>query len=123
MSPYFSKRSIVKLKPIIHKRISRLCMHLKNSMHQTRVVDLDFAFAAFMADIVTYHFYRSHLDYLGNKNFRYALRNAILGVIKFYHLTRFLLFLMSNIKRLPIPIIWLPQPVVVDLLYFQAKIQ
>lgn len=107
MSPYFSKCLIVKLEPIIYKQISRLYMHLKDSMHQTQFVNLDFAFVAFMADIVTYYFYESHLDYLGSKNFGYALRIAILGVIKFYHLTRFLLFLTSNIKRLPIPIIWL----------------
>lgn len=105
MSPYFAKRSIVRLEPIIHERISRLCMRFEESMHQARVIDLDSAFAALTADIVTCYFYGSHFDYLGSKSFQFAMRDAMLGLIRFYHLTRFLPAVASAIKRLPIPVI------------------
>lgn len=87
MNPYFFKRLIVSLEPIIHEKISRLYMSLEESIYQVRVVNLDSAFAELMADIVTCYFYGSQFNYLGSKNFGYALRNVILGVIKFYYLT------------------------------------
>ncbi|KAL2010760.1 hypothetical protein VTN00DRAFT_6567 [Thermoascus crustaceus] len=59
MSPYFSKRPVIGLEPVIHERIGRLSMRLEKSMHQGQVIDLDSAFAA---DIVTCYFYGSHFD-------------------------------------------------------------
>lgn len=123
LSSYFSKRSIVSLEPTIHERVGRLCTRLEECMHQAQVVDLDCAFAALTADIVTCYFYGSHLDYLGNQSFKFAVRDAILGLIGFYHLTRFLPTLASIIKKLPIAVIQLINPGAADMLRFQADIE
>lgn len=123
LSPYFAKRSVVKLEPVIQERINKLCMRLEESMHQEQVVDLDAGFAALTADIVTYYFYGSSYDYLGSKGFKFAMRDAIVGLIGFYHLTRFLPALANTIKRLPIPIIRLLHSGAADLLSFQAEIK
>jgi cytochrome P450 len=120
LSPYFAKRSIVRLEPIIQERIDRLCMRLEESLRQAMAVDLDSAFAALTADIVTHYFYGSPSDYLGSKNFKFEVRDAILGLIGFYHLTRFLPVLASTIKKLPIPIVRLLQPGAAALLCQQA---
>lgn len=123
LNPYFAKRSIVKLEPVIQETISRLCIRLEESMHQAQVVDLDSGFAALTADIITRYFYGSNFDYLGSKGFKFAMRDAILGLIGFYHLTRFLPALTNTIKRLPIPIIRLLQPGAADLLCSKAEIE
>ena len=123
LSSYFSKRSIVGLEPTIHERISRLCTRLEECKQQAQVVDLDSAFAALTADIVTCYFYGSHLDCLGNKSFKFAMRDAILGLIGFYHVTRFLPTLASTIKKLPIAVVQLINPGAADMLRFQAEIE
>ena len=96
-------------------------MRLDESMHQEQVVDLDSGFAALTADIITRNFYGSTYDYLGSKDFKFAMRDAILGLIGFYHLTRFLPALANTIKRFPIPIVRLIHPGAADLLYFQLE--
>ena len=98
-------------------------MCLEGCMHQSQVIDLDSGFAALTADIVTCYFYGSNFDYLGSKGFKFVMRDAILGLIGFYHITRFLPALANTIKRLPIPLVRLLQPGAADLLCFQADIK
>lgn len=76
LNPYFSKRSIISLEPVIHERIGRLCMRLEEAMHKAQTICLDSAFSAFAADIITQRFYGEHLDYLGIKDFRFAESEA-----------------------------------------------
>lgn len=123
LSPYFSKRSIVGLEPIIHERIGRLCVRLEEAMHQGQVIGLDSAFSALTADIITLRFYGEHFDYLGIEDFKFAVREAFLGVSLIYHLARFLPGLVTFIKSLPIPMIRLILPSVADLLTLQEDIK
>ncbi|KAI0120648.1 cytochrome protein [Xylariales sp. AK1849] len=110
LSPYFSKAAVVRLEPAIHERIGRLCSRLEETMRLGQVADLDAAFAALTADIVTTYFYGQNLDYLGYEAFKFEIRDAILGLIQFYHFTRFFPWVAETIKRLPIPIMRLIHP-------------
>lgn len=123
LNPYFSKRSIIALEPIIHERIGRLCTRLEEAMHQGQAIGLDSAFSALTADIITQRFYGEHFDYLGIKDFKFAVSEAFLGVSFIYHLARFLPGLVSTLKSLPIPIIRLILPSVADLLVLQEEIK
>lgn len=123
LNPYFSKRSIIGLEPAILERIGRLCMRLEEAMHQGQVIGLDSAFSALTADIITLRFYGEHFDYLGIKDFKFAVREAFLGVSLIYHLARFLPGLVTFLKSLPIPIIRLILPSVADLLILQEEIK
>ncbi|KAF2140918.1 uncharacterized protein K452DRAFT_298984 [Aplosporella prunicola CBS 121167] len=110
INPYFSKRAIVGLEPFIHERLDSLCARLKESMAQETVVDLTSAFSAFTADLVTYHFYGSHSDYVNSKDFKYGLKDALTALLDFYHITRFLPIPATTFKRLPFPILRLINP-------------
>ncbi|RHZ61391.1 hypothetical protein CDV55_104001 [Aspergillus turcosus] len=110
LSPYFSKAAVIRLESAIHERIDRLCSRLEETMHRGQIADLDAAFAALTADIVTKYFYGKSFDYLGNEGFRFQVRDAILGLIQFYHFTRFFPWVADTIKRLPIPIMRLIHP-------------
>lgn len=79
-------------------------------MAQGVKVDLTSAFSAFTADVVTYHFYGSHPDYLGSKDFKYGLKDALTALLDFYHLTRFLPVSPTTLKNLPLPILRLLNP-------------
>lgn len=110
LSPYFSKAAVVRLEPAIYERIDRLCSRLEETMHLGQVADLDAAFAALTADIVTTYFYGENSDFLGHEAFKFEMRDAILGLIRFYHFTRFFPWVADTIKRLPIPIMRLIHP-------------
>ena len=123
LNPYFSKRSMLDLEPLIHERISKLCLRLEEAMHQGQVVNLDSAFAALSADIISFHFYGQHFDYLSIKDFKFAIINAILGISSNYHLARFLPSLVITLRSLPIPILKLILPSLADLLKYQEEIK
>ena len=127
MSPYFSKRAIFHRETLIHDKIDRLFERFEQmgerSGKRQNIVDLDAAFAALTADIITHCFYGEDFDYLGNESFRFDVRDAILGLIGYYHLTRFFPFLASSLKKLPIPILRFLQPGAASLLTSQADIR
>ncbi len=121
LNPYFSKRAIVGLEPIIHERIGRLCMRLQEAMHQGQVIDLDSAFSALTADIITLRFYGEHFDYLGNKDFKFVITDAFLGLTSYANLARFFPSLVASFKNLPIRILRLIMPSIAELLTLQEE--
>ena len=79
-------------------------------MTQGVTVDLNSAFSLATADIITYHFYGSHSDYLSNKDLRHRLRDALLVMLGFYNLFRFLPISPVTLRKLPIPILGFRNP-------------
>jgi cytochrome P450 len=123
LSPYFSKRSITRLEPFVHERIDQLATRLEQAMHQKTVVDLDSAFTALTADIASYFFYGSLPDYLGKEAYAAEMKDAIRGLINFFHFTRFVPMLADSMKMLPIPILRLVHPGAADLLASRVVIR
>jgi hypothetical protein len=123
LNPYFSKRSIVSIEPVIHERIGKFCMRLEKAMHQGEVISLDGAFSALTADVLSLRLYGHHFDYLGLKDFRFVVRDAFLGTSLVYHLARFFPILVKILKCLPTPMIRLIMPSVADLLELREEIK
>lgn len=123
MSPYFSTAAIVRLEPVIHERISRLCGRLEQCMHRRDIVNLDSAFSALASDIVTHYFFGTHTDNLGAPDFRFLLQDAILGITGAFQLTRFMPRLVTMMKRLPHRIIEMVQPSFAALLRWQQELK
>ncbi|KAJ9245692.1 hypothetical protein DTO169E5_411 [Paecilomyces variotii] len=105
VSPYFSKRAIADIEPAIHERIDALISRLAEAKGST--IDLTCAFSAFTADVVTYHFYGSHANYISSKDFKYGLKDALTVLLNLYNLTRFLPIPATTLKSLPLPILGL----------------
>ncbi|KAJ4323564.1 hypothetical protein N0V84_004305 [Fusarium piperis] len=123
LNPYFSKRAVTILEPLINDKVDRLCGRLGESIGQGTPVDLDAAMAALTADIVSIYFYGKDFDYLGGKGFKFVVRDAILGLIGFYHFSRFFPAVVSFINSLPIPIVRMIQPGAAALLESQEEIK
>lgn len=123
LNPYFSKRSIISLEPVIHERIGRLCMRLEEAMHQGQVICLDSAFSALAADIITQRFYGEHLDYLGIKDFKFAESEAFAKGSLTYHLVRFIPGFVTTVKSMAIPVVRMILPGVADLLVVQENMK
>lgn len=121
LNPYFSKRTVLTLEPMINERVDRLLMHVDGAVESKGAIDFDAAFAALTADIVSFYFYGKDFGYLDSDGFKFAERDAITGLIGFYHIARFLPSLARFIKSMPIPIIKLLQPGTATLLISQVE--
>ncbi|KKY24987.1 putative cytochrome p450 [Phaeomoniella chlamydospora] len=115
LNPYFSKRVVVDLEPLIHDRIGRLCARLEKAMQQGQVTILDSAFSALAADIITQRFYGEHFDYLGIQDFKFSVRETFIAAGLVYHFSRFFPSVVASLKSLPLPILRWIAPGVADI--------
>ncbi|RBR24491.1 uncharacterized protein FIESC28_02687 [Fusarium coffeatum] len=123
LNPYFSKRTITNLEPLIHERVSKLLSRFQEHLDKKQVLSLDGAFCALTADVITSRFYGKHYDYLNLPDFHFVVRDGFLGLTKVYHLARFLPVLVTILKRLPYSCIRMIAPSVADLLQMRNEIQ
>ncbi|THY33597.1 hypothetical protein D6D01_02197 [Aureobasidium pullulans] len=123
MNPYFAKRAIAELAPMIKERVSKLNSRLHEALETKRHVSLDRALAAMTADIITTRFYGEHFDYLGFPDFQMPIRDAFFGVSTIFHFGRFFPALITALRKLPIPIIAKILPSVADFLRFEKEIK
>ena len=123
LNPYFSRKAITDLEPLIHERISSLFSKLDGYRAKGTAVDLEKAFSALTGDVVTAYFYGSHNDHLSSPNFQNEEKDAAVGVTEMYHLARFLPTLANWMKKLPIPIVRLIHPSAAHMLQSQVEVR
>ncbi|TQS33798.1 hypothetical protein Golomagni_05847 [Golovinomyces magnicellulatus] len=123
LNPYFSKRSILGMEPMMHERLGKLIERLEDLRQKNEVVTLDSAFSALTADIITERFYGENFDYLDIPDFKVVVTEAFLGVSLIFHLARFIPGLVSTLKKMPIPVIRMILPPVADLLELQEEMK
>ncbi|KAF1828860.1 cytochrome P450 [Decorospora gaudefroyi] len=123
MSPYFTKRSITAMEPLIHERITTLLCRFDGALRDGKRISLDKAFSAMTADIITQGFFGYHYDYLSIPDLVFPIREAFQGVSEIFHWTRFVPWAIKYLKKLPIPVIRLILPPVGTLLALQKEIE
>lgn len=123
MNPYFSKRSIVSMEPLIHERVTALLDRFDGALKAGEMISLDKAFSALTADIITERFFGIHYDYLSVPDLVFPIREAFYGVSIIFHWTRFVPWAIKYLKMLPLPVIGLILPPVAVLLELQKEIE
>lgn len=123
MNPYFSKRSITAMEPLIHERITALLGRFDGALREGKRISLDKAFSAMTADIITQRFFGFHYDYLSVPDLVFPIREAFQGVSEIFHWTRFVPWAIAYLKKLPIPVIRLILPPVGTLLALQNEME
>ncbi|KAL4934335.1 cytochrome P450 [Aspergillus undulatus] len=98
---FFSRRSVVDLTPMISERIEKLMQRFNEFYSDQAVVQLDDAFAALTADIITYYCYGKLWGFLENKNFRSDIRSITTESTGLIHINRFFPFLVPLIRKTP----------------------
>lgn len=101
LNPYFSKRAINALEPLLTKKIDHLCERLESYIQRDEPANLDAAFAALTADVVLTHSYGRDSDFIGTEDFNSHVKEAMRGTMDMYHTARFATFLLP-IKNLPV---------------------
>lgn len=101
LSPYFSKRSVTNLEPMIQSNIDILCRRFREFQRAKKPVNLYYAFAALTMDIITeYSFARSY-GMLETPEFDPLWANVIMDLSQASHLNKQFAWLLPLLKSLP----------------------
>jgi cytochrome P450 len=101
VAPFFSKRSVAKLEPVIIGLAEQLCRRLSSSSGTGCPVVLNDAFSCFATDVITeYSFARSY-GFLRNDDFLPNLRLALKGLMVSVNYAKQCPWLFSLLDSLP----------------------
>ncbi|KHN97091.1 trichodiene oxygenase [Metarhizium album ARSEF 1941] len=123
LNPFFSKRAVAAVEPLICERIARLCQRLEAAMESQTTVPLDAAFSALTADIITHRFYGEHFDYLGVRDYKNGVTEAVLGIVRISNLLRFVPWLLPALQMTPIWVVRVILPAFADFLATREEIK
>ncbi|KAL4874864.1 benzoate 4-monooxygenase cytochrome P450 [Aspergillus karnatakaensis] len=100
-SNFFSKRSVIDLTPMIEERIRALIQIFEDFRQSQRPVQLDNAFAALTADIITYYSYGKLWGFVEDADFRSDVRRSVSETSRFCHVNRLFPFIPPLIRLSP----------------------
>lgn len=116
MNPYFSKRSIADMEPMMHERIGRLCERLSDAAAAgTKRLGLDSAFSALTSDIIMRRFYGYDMGYLDAPGFRSVIMSAFMGTVALWHASRFFPRIVGALQHAPLWLLRLMNPAIAEL--------
>ncbi|KAL5332911.1 cytochrome P450 [Aspergillus crustosus] len=98
---FFSKRSVMELTPMIEERIEKLIARFQEFHESKSAVQLDDAFAALTADIITYYCYGKLWGFLEDRDFKSDIMAAANEITSICHVIRFFPFLDTLLQRAP----------------------
>lgn len=123
MNPYFSKRSINKLEPVVKNVIEDLCARFREFQRTKQPVCLQYAFAALTIDVITEYCFGQSYDSTNKSDFDARWLDMTNGVAMGTHLVCHFSFLLRIISSLPD---WLAKrlsPEMANLVSFQSDMR
>ncbi|PYI14181.1 benzoate 4-monooxygenase cytochrome P450 [Aspergillus violaceofuscus CBS 115571] len=102
LNPFFSKKSVGALMPVLYEKIDLLCEHLKMASEEEAVINLSDAFVALTGDIITHYLYGQDTGCLTSKHFdNNGIWHAVAEITDTCHLFQFCPLLPRILKALP----------------------
>ncbi len=121
LNPYFSKRNIFQLEPVIMERIEKLSSRLAEAASRQEVVRLDVAFMALTTDTISEYAFGQDTHYLDEPDFCQMWKETIKGGFETGALCRQFPWLVPTMKRLPPAIVAAMNPQVGFLMKWQTR--
>ncbi|KAJ2993603.1 hypothetical protein NUW58_g1790 [Xylaria curta] len=101
LNPFFSKRSITGLEPVIREKIAKLCRRLDRFAETGEVVRLDVALMATTIDIICDFGFAADRKYLDEPDFKLEWKDTVSGVCETGAMARHFSWLLAPMKLLP----------------------
>ena len=106
LNPFFSKRSILEIEPIIQDRIDELCDKMKDHLKSGEPVELHMAYMAVSLDIISYHAFGRSLGMLKQpESETQKWKSAIKGATQAAIFTRHFPAIGNLLMLLPISVV------------------
>ena len=101
----FSKKSIVAIEPLILRKVHYLASRIRTAYQNDQVINLDSAFSALTADVISEYGYGESLGYLEHEDFKNDIRESLRASLSLFHIIRFFPMLMILSKVLPLSVV------------------
>ena len=101
LNNFFSKKSILELSPIMHEKESKLMQRFEKANQDNTVLQLDDAFAAFTADMISQYSWSVSFRFLDDEHFNSSIRQAVNEASAFIHVYKFFPILGTIVRVMP----------------------
>ncbi|CAI7582100.1 unnamed protein product [Penicillium crustosum] len=123
LGEFFSQRSVIKMEPIINGAIEKLSQRLHEACQTGAVINMDAAFAAMTADVITRHAWGQSGNYLDHGNFNKQWKDAVAGTMASRVLFRHFPYMLHILMAVPLPILLKLDPGVADILKIEGLVR
>jgi cytochrome P450 len=87
LSSVFSRRSIVKLQPVVREKVEIFCKSIAKFSQGGKVVDMKKAWSAFAGDVICQYSFGYSYDHSKSQDFGEGFHDAFMAVSEFGHIT------------------------------------
>ncbi|GAD93895.1 benzoate 4-monooxygenase cytochrome P450, putative [Paecilomyces variotii No. 5] len=101
LNSYFSKRSVMRLEPLIQENIDKLSKRFGAAGKSGAIIRLDAAFTALTMDIITHYSYGKSYNYLDEDDFKLSWKEAVLEASANGAMLRHFPFVLTISKSMP----------------------
>ena len=101
LNNFFSKKSVVELSPMMRETESKLMQRFEKAHKDNTALQLDDAFAAFTADLITQYSWGVSSGFLDDEDFNNSVRQALNEITAFVHVIRFFPVLGTILRAMP----------------------
>lgn len=101
LNNFFSKKSVLELSPIMHEKESKLMQRFEKAHQNNIVLQLDDAFAALTADLISEYSWGVSSGFLEDEHFNNNIRQALNEISTFVHVNRFFPILATILRAMP----------------------
>ncbi|KAK5124234.1 hypothetical protein LTR85_001937 [Meristemomyces frigidus] len=119
LNPFFSKRSVMKLEPMITSKVQKLCERLQAFRDTREPVNLRYAFAAYIMDVVTEYAFGTSYECLEAPDFAPIWADAVDSVSEQSHMNKQFPWLLPIMRLMPLWLVERTSPHVMRLINFQ----
>lgn len=122
MNQFFSKRSVMKLEPIIQDKTDKLADRFKEAHASGTPLKLEYGFSALTADVITHYCYGKSYRYLEDQFPQNDLRDAFGGLFLLNHILYFFPPLCAILNNIPPRLMQLIDPKSSVMAYLRARL-
>lgn len=119
LNPYFSKRSVAKLEPMIKEKTMALCARFREALSKKMPVNLGYAFGALTLDVICEYCYGINYDAINKPNFDPTWLDAVTDLSKNGHFLKHFGFMIPLMQALPDAAVLKLNPLTANLLNMQ----
>ncbi|KAL1962675.1 hypothetical protein VTN77DRAFT_9309 [Rasamsonia byssochlamydoides] len=105
LNPFFSKKAVAKMEPLIRDKVERLCARFADAVDSQAVIRLDAAYMALTMDIITHYAFGESYNYIGDEDFRLSWKEAVIGALENGILLRRFPWALPILKAIPLPVL------------------
>ncbi|KAI9878625.1 MAG: hypothetical protein M1830_000392 [Pleopsidium flavum] len=101
LNPFFSKRSVTQLEPVIRDKVEKLAGRFEKAMKTGEVIRLDAAYMALTMDVITQYAYAKSCNYLDEDDFKLEWKKTLLGAFEKGALLRHFPWMLQVMNAMP----------------------